>query len=108
MNGGNDMETLNQTEQAQVQVPVVQLSQKEAVYLYLNDALQGTGINIAQLKESKKAPEVKPLLKGVRVRLFEGVRSGSIKCKEMDDSKLKKYCSGLINNWLTKDPRYSA
>lgn len=101
------MQTQNQqTENSNNSVPVVQLLQKDAVYMYLSDALRGTGINFTQLKESKKAPEVKVLLKGVRQRLFEGIRNGEIKCKTMDDSKLKKYCSGLINNWLNKDPRY--
>ncbi len=81
------------------------LSQKDAVYNFVTEALAG----VARAEGTKlKDLVTKEVRKTVRPRLFAAVRSGQIKLsKEYDDSKLKKYCSGLINNWLKKDPRFN-
>lgn len=85
---------------------VSKLSQKDAVYNFVTEAL---GQN-AQLEDGLKLRNLvtKEVRKVVRQRLFASVRSGEIKLsKQYDDSKLKKYCSGLINNWLQKDTRFN-
>lgn len=42
----------------------------------------------------------------INLVLFEGIRSGSIEMStEKSDSDMKQYVSGLISNWLRKDPR---
>lgn len=80
------------------------LSQKDAVFNFVIaalDAKPGPG-------EVLKSLVTKDLKKVVRTRLFEELKLGNIKLKRtMDDSKLKKYCSGLINHWLRRDPRFN-
>lgn len=81
------------------------LSQKNAVYNFVTEALGS-----ANKPEGTKLKELvtKEVRKVVRLRLFAAVKSGEVKLsKQYDDSKLKKYCSGLINNWLKKDPRFN-
>lgn len=81
------------------------LSQKDAVYNYVTEALAGQ-----QPSEGQKLKDLvtKEVRKTVRQRLFSAVKSGEVKLsKQFDDSKLKKYCSGLINNWLKKDTRFN-
>lgn len=89
----------NNNEQASAQ-----LSQKDAVYQFAVEALEGT----ARVEGSAlRAAVSKEVRKAIRGKLFESVKSGKIKlARQMDDSKLKKYCSSLINNWLKKDPRF--
>lgn len=80
-------------------------SQKDAVYTFVVEALGS-----ANKPEGTKLKELvtKEVRKIVRTRLFAAVRAGQVSCaKPFDDSKLKKYCSGLINNWLKKDPRFN-
>lgn len=92
-------------------IPVVQLSQKEAVYKYLSEAISGTGITIDMLKvkAQDKTPEVKLLLKNVREKLKAGIQSGEIVYGKdgKTDSEIKKYTSGLINHWLKRDTRFA-
>lgn len=79
--------------------------QKEAVYLYITETLGTT-----QAPEGSKLKDMvtKEVRKIVRQRLFLAVKTGEVKLsKQFDDSKLKKYCSGLINNWLKKDMRFN-
>lgn len=81
------------------------ISQKDAVYKYVTESLAGT-----TLPEGVKLREMvtKDVRKVVRTRLFNAIKVGDIKlAKTYDDSKLKKYCSGLINNWLKKDSRFN-
>jgi hypothetical protein len=90
----------------QAQEQTAKLSQKDAVYNYVTEALGQS----AQVDETIKLRSLvtKEVRKVVRQRLFAAVRSGEIKlAKQYDDSKLKKYCSGLINNWLQKDKRFN-
>jgi DNA-binding ferritin-like protein (Dps family) len=80
------------------------LSQKDAVYTFVLAALENKPADGQKLKDLV----TKDVRKVVRQRLFASVKSGEIKLsKQFDDSKLKKYCSGLINNWLKKDSRFN-
>lgn len=96
---------MDQTQEQQVVAEVVgKLSQKDAVYNYVKEALSEVNTEATKLKDAVD----KDVRKVVRQRLFAAVKSGEVKLsKQFDDSKLKKYCSGLINNWLKKDPRFS-
>lgn len=99
------MDTQPQEQAAQTTADVKKLSQKNAVLQYVTEALGS-----ADKPEGTKLKELvtKEIRKIVRQRLFAAVKSGEVKCsKQFDDSKLKKYCSGLINNWLKKDPRFN-
>lgn len=80
-------------------------SQKDAVYSFAIEALAGAKPAEGQALRDLVTKEVR---KAIRQRLFAGVKSGEIKlARGMDDSKLKKYCSSLINNWLKKDSRFN-
>lgn len=81
------------------------LSQKDAVHQFAIEALAGAVAAEGQALRSLVTKEVR---KAIRLKLFEGVKSDTIKlARSMDDSKLKKYCSSLINNWLKKDSRFN-
>lgn len=101
------METQNQVNSPETAAPAAKATtpQKDAVYQFAVEALAGATRAEGQALRALVTKEVR---KAIRVRLFEGVKSGSIKLsRSMDDSKLKKYCSSLINNWLKKDPRFN-
>lgn len=86
------------------------LDQKEAVFKFISEALDSEGKTIAEFKSLMKQDkkQLQTLRKTVRTRLFNSIKAGETKLgKTYDDSKLKKYCSGLINNWVTKDPRFN-
>jgi len=98
------METQEQTVETKTET-TSKLSQKDAVYKYVTEALESSA-----KEEGAKLKDLvtKEVRKVVRTRLFAAVKSGEVKLsKQFDDSKLKKYCSGLINNWLKKDPRFN-
>lgn len=98
------METQEQTVETKTET-TSKLSQKDAVYNYVTEALAGSSKEDGQKLKDLVTKEVR---KVVRTRLFAAVKSGEVKLsKQFDDSKLKKYCSGLINNWLKKDPRFN-
>jgi hypothetical protein len=98
------METQTQEQAAQTTADVSKLSQKDAVYTFVTAVVGQPQEGGAKLKELV----TKEVRKTVRQRLFAAVKSGDVKLsKQYDDSKLKKYCSGLINNWLKKDPRFN-
>lgn len=97
------MET--QTQEVQSVDATAKVAQKDAVYRIITETL-GT----VALAEGQKLKDLvtKEVRKAVRPRLFSAIRAGEIRLKKpMDDSKLKKYCSGLINNWLKKDKRFN-
>lgn len=99
------METQAQEQAVETKADVSKLSQKDAVYNFVTEALEG-----AVRPEGSKLKDLvtKEVRKVVRTRLFSAVKSGEVKLsKQFDDSKLKKYCSGLINNWLKKDSRFN-
>jgi hypothetical protein len=83
------------------------LSQKDAVFSFLIEALGGA-VHNRNPGESLKTLVTKDIRKVVRQRLFQEIKAGNVKLgSPMDDSKLKKYCSGLINNWMKKDQRFN-
>jgi hypothetical protein len=91
--------------EVQEQAETTKMSQKNAVYNFVNEALE----NVV-LAEGQKLKELvtKEIRKIVRQKLFAAVKSGQVKLsKQYNDSRLKKYCSGLINNWLGKDIRFN-
>lgn len=99
------MESQVQEQAVETKTDASKLSQKDAVYKYVTEAL-----GAVQLSEGQKLKDLvtKEVRKTVRQRLGSGIKSGEIKLsKQFDDSKLKKYCSGLINNWLKKDSRFN-
>ena len=84
----------------------VVLSQKEAVKQFILEAVEAKGC-----VREEGAPFSVLVTKDIRVsvkeRLFSGFRDGSIRLKsEKDDKALRKYCSGLISNWLKKDKSF--
>jgi predicted acyltransferase (DUF342 family) len=83
------------------------VSQKDAVFNFVTEALAADG-TIKGENEKLKDLVTKEVRKSVRQKLFGAIKAGEVRlAKECDDSKLKKYCSGLINNWLKKDPRFN-
>lgn len=88
-------------------VDTSKLAQKDAVFQFIVEALTSLGKATQDLK-AMADEEKKQFRKVVRKRLFESIKSGETKLsKQYDDSRLKKYCSGLINNWLKKDTRFN-
>jgi hypothetical protein len=86
---------------------VTTLSQKDAVYQFAAEALASAG-SVPNDGQAVRDLVTKEVRKSIRLKLFSGVKTGQIKlARSMDDSKLKKYCSSLINNWLKKDPRFN-
>jgi len=100
--------TVETTEQVVAPTTSEVLKQKEAVYHFVNQALEGTDVTVAQLKDvSVKTAAKKAVLKQVRVNLFHGFRNGTVKIsKQKSDGELKKYCSIITCNWLRKDKRF--
>lgn len=81
------------------------IQQKKAVLQYALEALGGAAPAEGQTLKNLITKEVR---KSIRLKLFEGMKSGAIKLsRPMDDSKLKKYSSSLINNWLKKDTSFN-
>lgn len=96
---------MDQEQAVETKTEVAKLSQKDAVHNFVTEALNGQTPGEGQKLKDLVTKEVR---KVVRQRLFQAVKSGEVKLsKQFDDSKLKKYCSGLINNWLKKDSRFN-
>jgi hypothetical protein len=94
------METLDNKQETAPAAPKA-TKQKDAVRTFITEALASAGPADATAAKARMTKEIR---KVVRQRLFAGMRDGSIVLgSAMDDSKLKKYCSSLINNWLKKD-----
>lgn len=85
---------------------VLKLSQKDAVHTYVLEAL-GANYTLTE-GQTLKDLITKDVRKIVRTKLFDGIKSGIIKyTPTKTDAEIKKYCSGLINNWLGKDERFN-
>ncbi len=92
-------------EKLQTEVP--KISQKDAVFTFVKDALVELGKVVAE-GDKLVIYVSKDVRKIVRARLYAGFKSGQIKLKKpKEDSKLKKYCSGLIKHWMTNDTRFN-
>jgi len=98
------METNLVNNQENAKEATVNTSQKDAVYQFALEALTAKPTTGQALRDLI----TKEVRKSIRLKLFEGIKTGTIKlARGMDDSKLKKYCSSLINNWLKKDERFN-
>lgn len=96
----NNQETLDNQ-------PVKKMQQKEAVRNFILSEIAEKGVVRAE-GDPLKVLVTKDIRDKVRARLFDGFKSGSINLNtEKDDSQLKKYCSGVLSNWLKKDEFYS-
>jgi hypothetical protein len=83
------------------------LSQKEAVYLITKSVLDEAGISKPEGITLKELI-TKEIRKQIRVKIYEGLKSGSISLsKKYEEGKLKKYCSLMISNAFENDPRFS-
>lgn len=83
------------------------LTQKNAVFNFVTEAIHAAGKSRIE-GQPLKALVTKEIRKVVRQRLYAALQNSEIRmATTMDDSKLKKYCSGLINNWLKKDTRFN-
>lgn len=83
------------------------VSQKNSVFNFVTEAIAAEG-RVKGEGEKLKELVTKEIRKSVRLKLFAAAKAGQMDYPESyDDSKLKKYCSGLINNWLKKDPRFN-
>lgn len=103
------METLptgTETVTAPQEQAIMQLNQRDAVYKFVLEAL---GADYT-LSEGQKLKDLvtKDVRKVIRPKLYEGIMSGAIAYKPTKlEAKVRKYCSGLINDALKKDTRFN-
>ena len=101
------MENITDPNQESVEVEVKKLSQKEAVKQFILDAIAAKGV-VREEGAPLKVLVTKDIRVTVKDRLFAGFRDGSITiASQKDDKALRKYCSGLISNWLSKDKEFN-
>lgn len=97
------METAFNTVTTDTEATTPQLRQVDAVKKYVFDAVAAHGIVLA---EGQTFLDVlsKDVKKAIRVRLFNGIKTGTIRYKPegKTDGDLKKYCSSLLTTWLKK------
>lgn len=75
-------------------------SQKEAVFLAVCEALGRIPVKGEKVLLSKEQTE------HVRSLLLEEIKQGKVSLnKSYSEQEMKKYVSGLVANWLRKDPR---
>lgn len=93
--------------ETEAQTTAKPLSQKDAVFNFITEAINAEGK--PRLEGSKLRDYVTPAVrKIVRQRLFAGFRAGEIRMKkDKTDEALKRYCSGVITNFVKKDPRFN-
>ena len=72
------------------------MTQKEAVYNAISEVKSFEDNDVVELTKDERAT--------VRTMLVASFEADEIELKSPQDD-LKKYCSGLINNWLRKDTR---
>jgi hypothetical protein len=85
------------------------LSQKNATFraLCLAKGINPDNQSEFSLKALDKSTISKKDRAQARATLFQMIRDEKVRCKrKYDDRELKKYVSGLISNWLSKDSRY--
>jgi len=81
------------------------MNQKEAVYGLVMAFVQSKEIQPTQLTREMKSEIVQGLMIGFQAKQIDFIASASNEAKLADTNKLRDYCSGLLNNWLRKDPR---
>jgi hypothetical protein len=86
------------------------LNQREATFQAITTVLSNSGVNFTS-GEDVKSVLTSEHKKKVREILVSGLKDGSITStpefmsKMSTDTDLSKYTSGLISNWIKKDPR---
>jgi hypothetical protein len=81
------------------------MKQSEAVYNAVKSVCEENNVEFHDGIDAK-AVLTKEMRSQVNTILFEGFKSGTIALdKEMSDTELKGYVSGLQSNWLRKDKR---
>lgn len=81
------------------------MSQKEAVFNAVSSVLADAGVVVPE-GQSHSTVMTRELRARVTNILVEGFTTGSVELsKEMPESELRAYCSGLTSNWLRKDER---
>lgn len=81
---------------------IIKLPQKEAVYKYTLEVL-------TDVKPGEKLIELltKEVKHHIRQKLFDGFSQNLIVLRNPKEGKaLKKYCAGVLANWIGKDERY--
>lgn len=80
-------------------------SQKEAVYNAVTSVLTENNISVSEGTDVSTLM-TRELRSQVNQILFEGFKSGTIELdRQLSDTDLKGYVSGLQSNWLRKDTR---
>lgn len=80
-------------------------SQKEAVYNAVTSVLTENNISVSEGADVSTLM-TRELRSQVNQILFEGFKSGTIELdRQLSDTDLKGYVSGLQSNWLRKDTR---
>lgn len=88
------------------------MKQREAVYQAVVSVLESNGIEFIQGKSNAAQLLTKEMRSEVHRIVVAGFESGTVKLKETqsnhdkltDSAKLSSYVTGLITNWLNKDP----
>lgn len=82
------------------------ITQKDAVYNAVVSVLNNAGVQVAEGTNyaSVLTREHRASITNI---LFQGFKNDSIQLDKTfsDDKELRTYCSGLISNWVRKDPR---
>jgi hypothetical protein len=75
------------------------MNQKEAVYLAITEMFELSGDGPVELTRDQKHDVINVLMTGFKAKRIS--YAGELP----NDKDLRNYCSGLLNNWLRKDPR---
>ena len=82
------------------------IQQKDAVLKFIREVLTERGVDV--LSQISLRPLVtKEIKREVRNRLMAGLVNGVFVVNGKSAENPKKYCSGLISNYLKKDVRYN-
>ena len=86
------------------------LSQREATYNTIINELSNNGVSFQDGSDVKKVIS-SDMKKKIKEALMNSFKNGNVNhaadfnTKLNSDTELSKYCSGLISNWIKKDPR---
>jgi hypothetical protein len=87
------------------------VSQREATFNAITIVISNNNVNFNH-GQNVKSVLTSSMKKAVKDALIQQFKAGKVDCTEefrrtklSSDSELSKYCSGLISNWIKKDPR---
>ena len=75
------------------------MKQKDAVYAAINNLFTVEGEGAVTLDREQRAEVIEVLVEGFKAKKVS--YDGEVPA----DKELRNYCSGLLSNWLRKDPR---